>query len=245
MFRIALCDDSKTFLLYEKDLIKEISEKESLDLDCDLFLSGHELIESIHKLDDYNLFILDYDMDGMTGFETASLIRKYIPNAFIAFATSYYDFTREGYKYGAVRYLVKVEDTFAEDLKECINYVFSEYHRVKRIILKLYGGDINVDIDNIIYIESNDHYVKYFIRGSFSNENNICRSRLDDIETELPKNFLRIHQRYIVNLTYVLKLYSTCFEIRDENGSVKRLPIARNRFDSVRKHYFLWKGRFG
>ena len=130
MFRIALCDDNLSFLEYESVVIYDhLTEKDVL-CQCDIFISGEELLAKGILIKNYDLFILDYDMDGLTGFEAARKIYEIYPDAKIAFATNYYDFTREGYRYNAVRYLVKQEKTFESELKECVDLLFERSTQV-------------------------------------------------------------------------------------------------------------------
>ena len=75
MFRIALCDDNKQFLNYEKSIIDHYMIEEKIYAICDAFLSGENLISLGAAIKKYNLFILDYDMEGLTGFDTA---KKYM-----------------------------------------------------------------------------------------------------------------------------------------------------------------------
>ena len=167
MFRVAICDDSKEFLAYEESLIEFYMHEHSIEYQCDKYLSGYDLIAEGSNVSKYNLFILDYDMEGLTGFDTASRIYELFPEAKIAFATNYYDFTREGYKYNAVRYLVKQEDSFKTDLFECIDAVMKK-SMPKTILLDLYDRKEEVKLDDILYIQSNRHYSHYFIRESKS-----------------------------------------------------------------------------
>ena len=118
MIRIALCDDQQSFLELGKGIIERYLTQRSIDFQCDIYISGEDLLSQGEAISKYNSFILDYKMDGLTGFETALEIYGVYPNAKIAFATNYYDFTREGYKYNAVRYLVKQEETFKLYMKK-------------------------------------------------------------------------------------------------------------------------------
>ena len=93
MFRIALCDDNRSFLEYESVVIHGYLKEKDVLCQCDTFISGEELLAKGILIKNYDLFILDYDMDGLTGFETARKIYDIFPDAKIAFATNYYDFT--------------------------------------------------------------------------------------------------------------------------------------------------------
>ncbi len=240
MFRIALCDDNQAFLEYERELICRFMIERNIEFQCDVFLSGQELIQTDKVLEEYDLFILDYDMDGLNGFETARKIYDLSPEAKIAFATNYYDFTREGYKYNAVRYLVKQERSFKTDLIECIEHVLRS-ERKKTILLELSDGVLEVAIEDIAYIVSNRHYIEYFVKDRKSTFY-IRRCSLDDALKELPKQFIRVHQRFVVNLKNATQIKGYKVIITKGKDENEEIPIARNRFDEVNRQFCLAKG---
>lgn len=243
MIRIALCDDQLSFLELEKNIIERYLSEKKVEFQCDLFISGEELLSRGEIVNKYNLFILDYEMDGLTGFETAREIFNLYPQAKIAFATNYYDFTREGYKYNAVRYLVKQEETFNAELIECVDYILKSEPQ-KTILLELSNGKYEMIIDDIVYIKSEKHYVEYILKDDNS-AFYVRRCSLDDALKELPEYFIRIHQRYIINLKHSVQLKRYELTVRDSGKEITKLPVARNRFDDVNRKFCMIKGEIG
>lgn len=242
MFRIALCDDNSSFLEYEKGIIDKYLSNCDIEFSCDLYLSGEALIERGAAIKKYNLFIIDYDMCGLSGFETARKIYELFPGAKIAFATNYYDFTREGYRYNAVRYLVKLEKTFETELMECVGFVL-KFEPPKTILLELSDGNMEVEIDDIVYIGSDKHYIEYFLKDKDSTYL-IRRCSLDDAQADLPESFVRVHQRYIVNLKNAVLIRRYEIIVKKSNNEKKAIPISRNHFDDVNRKFCLIKGEF-
>lgn len=240
MFRIALCDDNLSFLEYEKSIIEKYFTDCSAEYQCDAFLSGEELIDLGNAIRKYNLFILDYDMIGLSGFETALKIYDVFPGAKIAFATNYYDFTREGYRYNAVRYLVKLEKTFVNELTECVGFVYNA-EPPKTILLELSDGVLEVAIDDIVYIKSEKHYVEYTIHNKGDTYYG-RRCSLDDAQVELPGYFVRVHQRYIVNLKRAIQVKRYEVIVGKDRKENTIIPISRNHFDEVNRKFCLLKG---
>lgn len=237
MFRIALCDDNQAFLDFEEGLIEQHLTENSISFQCDGYLSGSELLARNEDICKYDLFILDYDMDGLTGFETASKIYEKYPSAKIAFATNYYNFTREGYKYNAVRYLVKQEESFYDELIECVNYVMKTEPK-KSLLIETRNGLVETAVEDILYVASNKHYIEYVLSDGRTLSR---RCSLDEAQTELPEYFVRVHQSYSVNLKYSMQLRRSEIYIR---GREKTIPVARNRFDEVNRKFYLLKGDF-
>jgi len=243
MFSVAICDDNITFLEYEKGLIDNYLSNRNIDYVCDKYVSGEKLVIKGQEINKYNLIILDYQMDGLTGFETARRIYEFAPDVAIAFATNFYDFTREGYKYRAVRYLVKQEVSFESELFECIEYILNREIANKTIILHLYDSVQEVKIEDIIYIKSDDHYVKYYIKGMDTEANHLIkRSSLDEICEFLPNGFVRIHQRYVVNLKNAMRISDGKIEMNYGELPPIMLPISRSKYEEVYKQFCLLKG---
>lgn len=243
MIRIAICDDNRPFLEYEKKIVDDYLEGNRIDYVCDIYESGNALLADEARVKDYDLIVLDYQMDGLTGFDTAQRINKLCSNVAIAFATNFYDFTREGYKYRAVRYLVKQEKTFASEFCECIEYVLSHKSINEDIVLNLYDSSITVKIDDLIYIKSDDHYVKYCIKDKDTDTDHLIRRcSLDEAGKELPERFIRIHVRYIVNDKYAMRIHNGKMDVRISDDEMISLPIARNKADAVYKKFCLLKG---
>lgn len=240
MFRIALCDDNRSFLEYEKEIIDHFMTEHAVESVCDIYLSGNELVKTGDKIKNYDLFLLDCDMKGLTGFDTARKIYELFPGAKIAFATNYYDFTREGYKYNAVRYLVKQEKTFNAELMECISYVLKNSSQDEKM-LELSDSLVKVRMDNIIYIGSDKHYIEYFVKNEDC-ANYTKRCSLDEAQSELPEYFVRVHQRYIVNMKNAIQIKRNMIIIRKNDKETIELPIARNRYDEVNRKFCLIKG---
>ena len=242
MFRIALCDDNRSFLEYERVIVCDYLTERNVVCQCDVFISGEELLAKGVLIKNYDLLILDYDMAGLTGFETAREIYEIYPEAKIAFATNYYDFTREGYKYNAVRYLVKLEKTFEAELKECID-LFLKKEPKKTIFLELADRNIAVNFDDIIYLSSNKHYVRYYVKQRDSGYLG-RRCSLDEAQKELPHNFVRVHQRFIVNMRAVKTIQRYEVILENYGQEMDKIPIARPRFEDVNRKFWIGKGDY-
>ena len=66
--RIAICDDEPVCIQALCELIRDYAFENNCELQCDRFLSGESLLHTDEK---YDLYFLDYQMDGIDGLETA------------------------------------------------------------------------------------------------------------------------------------------------------------------------------
>lgn len=123
--KILVVDDLREKLLVYETILKDLNET------LVLVQSGEEALKQI-LTNDFALVLLDVNMPGMDGLETASLIRKRTRSAHlpIIFVTSYVDDIRSqaGYAQGAVDYILAPVDPVILRTKV---KVFVDLHRMQ------------------------------------------------------------------------------------------------------------------
>lgn len=119
---------------------------EPLGLDIISANSGQEALEAAYR-HDFFLILMDVQMPGMDGFETAALIldhpeTSHIPIIFITAIARDEAFEFRGYKQGAVDYLVKPVN---DDILACKIKVFLELHQQKKQLQETFDtmSDLN------------------------------------------------------------------------------------------------------
>ena len=118
--KIAICDDDWHMQQTLRTFIDETYQ--DLDMLVDGFTSGEALLAAIGKqTQPYELILLDIEMTGMDGIETAKRVRRVLPDCYIIFITSHDEFALTGYEVQAFRYLVK--PFRPEKLREAISAV--------------------------------------------------------------------------------------------------------------------------
>jgi two-component system LytT family response regulator len=207
-----------------------------------------EAIKSIQKHQP-DLIFLDIEMPGMNGFE---MLQKIQPVNFdVVFTTAYDRYAIRAIRVSALDYLLKPIDT--EELDSVINH-FKEKDRQSKnplrqfevlfeqvinknsnnhsIALPTQEGLLIIKTGDIIRCEASGSYSKFF----FTNRETLLVSRnLKEFEEILPeKEFFRIHESYIINLSF-LKKY-----IRGDGGQAvltdgSVLDVARRRKENFLK----------
>lgn len=215
--RVAICDDEKIQLSITKTSVENAYN--SLDLIVDTYTSGIELLNAVDVVN-YDLIILDIEMPGVNGIDTAKRLRKIEDKTAIVFLTSHVEYALEGYEVNALRYLTKPAST--EKLSEIITYLLEQKKKDKRILLRNSEDVEMVCVADIYYMEAQDQMIRVVTdKGEYRN-----RYNLGDYETELSAyGFFRIHRGYLINLGHVLKM--TGREIVMEDGAA--LPISRTK----------------
>ena len=75
MIRIAMCDDETMFLQTYQKKVSELFQEHNVDCKIDTYTDTVRFLEHCEKTS-YDLIFLDIDMKGISGIETARLLRK-------------------------------------------------------------------------------------------------------------------------------------------------------------------------
>ena len=235
MLRIAICDDEK----YDRDriqaLLLEYLETHNLNASIDLFSSGKEFLSERDNLVKYDIVFLDINMEEIDGIQTAQEMRSFQSDTCIVLVTAFINYVLEGYKVGAVRYIMK--DALDVQIKECMDAIIQKM-QFREITFPFLEGDRTLYTDNILYVESRKHKC---IFSCMERENVTYQlyGKLDQIEIKLERyGFLRIHKSFLVNMKHVKRIrnYIAVMDSGDE------FPVSRLRFTKARESFVAYKG---
>lgn len=105
MIHVAICDDEQNFVAHLTKLLQRYMEETGTQLRITCFYDGLELLE--HYDPSFDLIFLDIQMRMVDGLRTAEKIREMDQKVGILFLTTLVQYGLEGYKYGAVNYVLK------------------------------------------------------------------------------------------------------------------------------------------
>ncbi len=196
--KIALCDDSSIF---RRDVRTKVEGYfNSLDLVIDEYESGESLLKTLQILS-YDLLILDIEMNGIDGLETAREIRSSGSDMPIILLTSHTEFAMDGYEMGVFRFLAKPVNE--EKLYKALDDIVSRMSDDKKIMLRIDGEDRMISVSSIMYITASNVYLDVVMKDGTL----VVRKKLKDIMEELPEElFVQIHRSSIVNVSYVASI---------------------------------------
>ena len=239
MFRIAVCDDEKCFCKTVKKYVGNYLLKKEIPFEIDTFGSGKDLIALGQDIVKYTIIFLDVNMEEIDGIKTAQKIREHSSDIYIVFVTAYIDYSLEGYKVNAERYLLKNNINLEDSIFECMDSVFA---KSKHIVLKrkfvFNECEKNIPLEKLVYVESKLHKLEFHVIEEHMVTYSMYRT-LNALEKEIIEfGFLRIHQSYLVNLRHIKQV--TGYHAILDNGQM--LPIPKTRYREVKNAFIAYIG---
>lgn len=212
MVRVAICDDNEKDL---QEILHFLNENPALQISQ--FSLGSDLLSEADA-SPFDLVILDIEMPGINGYETAVRLRSMQRKPLIIFLTNSMEYTLRGYGV-AFRYLTKPIQP--EQLHSALDSAIREI-QANRFVFQMDGASQVIPMDEIYFLEVfNHHTILHTIDQSFT-----FRATLKDILLQLPPLYFGMpHQSYIVNFNHVVT--ASCTEILLSNGS--HIPVSRRK----------------
>ncbi len=181
--------------------------------ECENGFEGVQLVNTLKP----DLVLLDIQMPKITGFEMLQLL-DHKPE--IIFTTAYDQFALKAFEYNAADYLLKPfskerllaaiekvgqrianKEDPAEKLDKLSEFSAGEF--LDRVVVKDRHKISIIMADQIRYIESLDDYVFIYTESG----RHMKQKTMKYFETSLsPKDFIRIHRSYIVNVTHIAEI---------------------------------------
>ncbi|MBE5916549.1 MAG: response regulator transcription factor [Pseudobutyrivibrio ruminis] len=196
---IAVVDDLQTELDILCGYLTRFSSDEGISFNVKRYESGEAYISDLEAK--YDLILMDIDMPGLNGIDTARAIRKKDENVVLIFVTAMPQYALAGYEVDAIDYVIKPVSypDFALKLKKALRYVKQNSSDVP-LLLQTKDGMINLNVSDIYYVESALHYCIYHTRDSEYR----VRESISAAEQKLKKySFARCNSGYLVALKHV------------------------------------------
>lgn len=239
MFRIAICDDERCFAETIEHYVRNYLSEDISSFEIDTFASGKDLIALGMDLIRYKIIFLDINMKEIDGIKTAQKIREYSSDVFIVFVTAHFEYSLEGYKVNAERYILKNNVNLEDSIYECLDVIFE---KINHIVLKkkivFHECEKDVFLDRIVYIESKLHKLEFHILEdrvmTYTMHGPLNVWEKDLYET----GFFRIHQSYLVNLRHVKRVEG--YRVILSNDLT--LPVPKARYREVKNAFIAFIG---
>ena len=230
--QIAVCDDEKEI----RDMFTQKIRKLYPGAGLLLYESGEELLLSDEEPD---ILLLDIQMPGKNGMETAKELRRKNKQVIIIFVTALDDFVFEAFDVGAFHYLVKPFDDrkFAEVLH---NATEQSKNRKKpempSLLINTGGKHITVNLEDLVYAEVFD---RKLILHTMDAEIEYY-GKMKELEEKVGNEFFRTHRSYLVNFGFIRKYDATTVYL--EKGQAL---MAKRKYQKFVEQYLRYNQRKG
>ena len=217
MKRIAIVeDDARTARQLQAD-VQQYAQQSGQSLQVDCFQQGDSFLQRYTPI--YAVVLMDIQMQGRDGMQTARELRRMDKNISILFISSLSQYALQGYEVDAVSFLVK--PVRYPDLALKLDKALEQYNRCQNrtLLVPTAGGLHCLSTDQLLYVEVSGHRLLYHTL-----DGTVQRSgSLSVVEQELNSyGFLRCNQCYLVNPRFVTRVEDSQVFLGNEKLQISR-----------------------
>ena len=200
MIHIAVVDDEDIYVEQLKEYLNRYQMEKNRDIHVTRFRDGDEIIETYAG--NYDVILLDIQMQFMDGMTTAEKIRQMDSEVVIIFITNMTEYAVRGYEVDALDYIVKPIEyfSFARKLDRALDRIKGRKNNY--ISVPTENGIRKLNVNDVLYIEVQDHTLIYVTETEAVRARG--RGTMKEIEQKMvPYGFFRNNNCYLVNLNSV------------------------------------------
>ncbi|HBN55774.1 MAG TPA: DNA-binding response regulator, partial [Lachnospiraceae bacterium] len=232
---IAICDDDKTAAKKHKDIAENCLRHSGVMGEIEIYTaSGNLLYDITEDHFFFDLILLDIEMPGKTGMETAEEIKPYLPDVKIIFITSHMEYVIDAFELSVFRYVPKndIEKRLPSAVEDAIKLILLEDG--KAYTIQTSSRFEKIPYKEIYYIERDGKNAGIITENGVSK----VRKSLGQVYGELDaEEFIYIDRGCIVNMIHIM-------QVKDGRAVLKNgisLPISRSHLQKVKEqmnHYW-------
>lgn len=183
------------------------------------------------------MIFLDIDMGDVNGIALARQMRTIRKDAVLIFVTNYGEYAAEGYEVSAFRFLPKLQ--LAEKLPGYFRQALVACRSRTRTLNVLCDGEgTNIVLDELVYVETAERMLIFHRAEPAAPLNS--RMSLRTLEEKLAEEgFLRIHNSFLVNMSYIAALQTSGVTLTTD----QTLPVSLHGYKTIKTKYMAWRGR--
>jgi len=242
VFKIAICDDDIAEREFEAALLEEyLKERPQLAASVTRFENGSALLDAAEQGTGYDVYLLDILMPELNGIEVGKDLREKDRDGAIIYLTTSPDYAVESYQASAFFYLLKpVErDQLFEVLDRAVESI--QKRKSEAVIIRVPNGLRSVPLDEIMYVERVDRFMRYYLTNGETVDSRPIRSSFREASSALLKDrrFCLCGVSFVLNLYHVKSIERA--EAMLDNGV--RVPLSRAAGGEVKRAWMeYWLG---
>ncbi|MBL0048282.1 MAG: response regulator [Bacteroidetes bacterium] len=242
MIKAVLIDDEPLARSIVKEYLQTYAEISIVE-ECNNGFEGVKAIQQHHP----DLIFLDIQMPKINGFEMLELVEQapavifttafdeYAMKAFETHAVDYLlkPFSKERFDKAMQKWLTNSSGAKSENAVKSINETTGKHAEEQNRIVVKNGTNIKIiPVQDVVYIEAYDDYVKIFTKEG----HHLKKKTMSHFETVLDAtDFLRVHRSYIVQLAQITRIEP--FEKNNHLALLKsgaKIPLSRSGYGKLK-----------
>lgn len=231
MFKVAICDDDKTYRKIVREIVCEYSGNAE-NIAFYEYFSGENLLADIHQMHD--LLFLDIQMPKMDGNQTAKAFRDMNKDAVLVFCTNYQNPTVESFKVQPYRYIMKdlCNRTLEEEMPGIIREMMARA-QVSYLNITDDGKIYRIPVNQILYISVVKRGSIVHQYSNMPDKEISCRETVKELYAQLSgMGFEYAHNSYIVNMANIIHVSRNVITLKD-NTELNISRSRRSQFDET------------
>lgn len=228
--RFAVCDDNAADRRQLLSMLQQYCGNHRVQAEIQPFADGRALLDAFAP-GKYQILFLDIYMPALTGMEAAKAIREKDTGCQLVFTTTSEDHALESYGVYAAGYLLKPYTQ--GQLDETVDWCLDNISPLAQAI------EITYERERVQVLLGEIQYIEVFGRESIfhtTSRTYTTNRSLVELEQELPKDFLRCHRSYIVNMNYIANMTTGDFIL--QNGC--HVPISATMRAKAKQSFCDW-----
>lgn len=228
--RIIVCDDDKNM----SSLIQKWTE-EYLGGKAYQFICYESGVELLSKMKEYRgkepqIIFLDIKLKNANGIEIARILNKSYENIFVIFISGYTEYFEDSFEADPIYFLIKPlrQEIFKKAMDKAIDKISNTKH--KSFFIMQDRNLTKVFVDDIHYAESFGRKIR--LHGKFGELE--YYEKMDLLEQQLGKDFIRCHKSFLVHMKYIRYVDGQNIILMDE----KIIPISKKKANSTKRIIF-------
>lgn len=227
MIRIAVVDDNEMIRKQVKRFLNTYALKNSVVFEIYTYEDGHLLTLDINHEMHFDLIYLDIEMPIQNGIQVGHWIREIAQDEWmqIVFISGKDGYDRKLFSINCLDFLSK--PICYSDLERTVNR-FRKLTRRPEDVFTFQNNHVlqRVPIANILYFESTNRKINIITTTDMLE----FYDKLDNVESQVPSQFFRIHKSFLVNYYHIRK-----FEYDNViMSNQKRFPISQSKRKEMR-----------
>ena len=198
MTRIALVEDDLVCREQLEEYLARLARETGETFSTQSFDDGKDILENYRA--EYDIILMDIQMERMDGMTTAEEIRKLDGEVLIIFITSLASYAIRGYAVNALDYIVKPISyyVFSQSLRRALRQL---RRRTRTYLLVNYKNIAQkIDSSDVYFIEVDGHNLVYHTADG----DIVAPGAMRDVEARLADSpFFRCNKGYLVNMAHV------------------------------------------